>query len=182
MEKAIEALKSGGLILYPTDTIWGIGCDATNEDACQRIFELKERPENKSFVLLVDGFPMIERFIPEFSEVCYDLVDAASKPMTIIYPNAKGLAKSVLAEDGSVGIRITKDPDCLRLIRAIRKPLVSTSANISGQPNPRRFSEIDSKIVAGVDVVVEKRMDEVCTSPSQIIKIGLTGEVKIIRS
>lgn len=181
MEKAIEALKKGGIILYPSDTIWGIGCDATNDEACQRIHSLKERPDNKSFILLVDSFNMIERFIPEFHEVCYDLVDIANKPLTIIYPNAKGLAPTVLAADGSVGIRVTTDPNCLKLIRSIRKPLVSTSANISNQPSPTCYDEIDKKIKEGVDATVELRMKEKMTKPSQIIKIGLGGEVNIIR-
>lgn len=181
MEKAIEALRSGGIILYPSDTIWGLGCDATNEEACQRIYELKNRPEGKSFILLVDGFPMIERYIPDFHEVCYDLADLATKPMTIIYPGAEGLAPSVLAEDGSVGIRITKDPNCLRLIRSIRKPLVSTSANLSGEPSPQNYSEIDPSILKGVDAIVELRQDEQMTTPSQIIKIGVSGDVQIIR-
>lgn len=181
MEKAIEALKNGGIILYPSDTIWGIGCDATNEEACQRIHNLKERPDNKSFILLVDSFNMIERYIPQFHEVCYDLADLATKPLTIIYPNAKGLAPTVLAADGSVGIRITRDPNCLKLIRAIRKPLVSTSANISNQPSPTCFTEVDAKIKNGVDATVELRQDEKMIKPSQIIKIGIGGEVTIIR-
>src|SRR6218665_2922987 len=130
IQEAIEALKAGKTILYPTDTIWGIGCDATNEEACQRVLEIKNRPADKSFVLLADSFQMIEKYIPEFPSVCYDLVDLSEKPLTIIYPNAQGLAKSVLATDGSVGIRLTKDPLCLALIRSIRKPIVSTSANL----------------------------------------------------
>lgn len=182
MEKAIEALKNGGTILYPTDTIWGIGCDATNENACQKIIEIKERPTNKSFIVLVDGFSMLEKYVPDFHEVCYDLADLASRPLTIIYPNAKGLAPSVLAEDGSVGIRITKDPICLKLIRSMRKPLVSTSANISNKPNPTNFSTIDSKIKSGVDAIVEQRTSEELTTPSQIIKISLDGQVQVIRS
>lgn len=181
MKEAIEQLRKGGIILYPTDTIWGLGCDATNETACQRIQELKGRPEQKSFILLVDGFPMLERYIPEFHEVCYDLVDLADKPLTIIYPNAKDLAPSVLAEDGSVGIRVTRDPICLQLIRGIRKPLVSTSANLSGKPHPRSFSEMDPAIRSGVDSIVLERTNEQMTTPSQIIKIGLGGEVTIIR-
>ena len=181
MNKAIETLKNEGIVLYPTDTIWGIGCDATNEDACQTILKIKERPKNKSFVLLVDGFPMLERYIPDFQEVCYDLADLATKPLTIIYPNAKGLAPSVLAKDGSVGIRITKDPICLKLIRSIRKPLVSTSANISGEPNPTCFDEINEKIINGVDAIVEERQNERMTTPSQIIKVELDGKITVIR-
>jgi len=178
----IEALKAGKIILYPSDTIWGIGCDATNEEACQRILEIKERPATKSFILLADSFQMIEKYIPEFPYVCYDLVDLSDKPLTIIYPNAQGLAPGVLAEDGSVGIRLTKDPVCLALIRSIRKPLVSTSANISGQPFPTNFQEIDTKIKERVDEIVELRTNEQLSTPSQIIKIGLDSSIQVIRS
>lgn len=181
MDEIIEGLKKGSTVLYPTDTVWGLGCDATNEEACQKILGLKNRPEEKSFILLVDSFNMIERFIPEFHEICYDLADVAVKPLTIIYPNAKGLAPSVIAADGSVGIRITQDPNCLKLIRGIRKPLVSTSANISGQPTPTSFSEIDESIKTNVDFIVKERLTEKMTTPSQIIKIGINGDVKVLR-
>lgn len=181
LTKAINNLKEGGTILFPTDTIWGIGCDATNEAACQKIMELKQRPEEKSFVLLADSFQMIEKYIPEFPDVCYDLVDLAEKPLTLIYPNAQGLAPSVLAADGSVGIRLTKDPICLKLIRAIRKPIVATSANISGEAHPHCFSEISQVIKDGVDAIVMERLEEKCTTPSQIIKIGLDSSIQIIR-
>lgn len=180
--KVIEALKTGKTILYPSDTIWGIGCDATNEEACQRILEIKERSENKSFILLVDSFKMIEKYIPEFPQVCYDLVDFSEKPLTIIYPNAQGLAPSVLAPDGSVGIRLTKDPICLSLIRSIRLPIVSTSANISGKPFPTNFGNIDPKIKEQVDAILEARTNEQLSTPSQIIKIGLDSSIQVIRS
>lgn len=180
--KVIEALKTGKTILYPSDTIWGLGCDATNEEACQRILKIKERPENKSFILLVDSFQMIEKYIPEFPAVCYDLVDLSDKPLTIIYPNAQGLAPSVIAQDGSVGIRLTKNPLCLSLIRSIRKPIVSTSANISGSAFPTNFSNIDPKIKEQVDAIVEARINEQLTTPSQIIKIGLDSSIQVIRS
>jgi L-threonylcarbamoyladenylate synthase len=179
---AIEALQNGKTILYPTDTIWGLGCDATNEAACQRVAEIKQRPGDKSFILLADSFRMIEHYIPEFPSVCYDLVDYADKPLTIIYPNARGLAPSVLAGDGSVGIRLTKDPICLQLIRALRKPLVSTSANLSGQPAPENFDRIDTIIKEQVDAIVRERLTETMSTPSQIVKIGLDSSVKIIRS
>lgn len=181
MEKAIEALKNGEIILFPTDTIWGIGCDATNEEACKRITALKNRPDNKSFVLLADSFQMIEKYIPEFPSVVYDLVDLAENPLTIVYPNAKGLAAEVLAADGSVGIRLTKDPICLKLIRSIRKPIVSTSANLSGEPFPTCFNEIVPTIKNGVDAIVEERLNEKRTAPSSIIKIGLDSSVQVIR-
>jgi L-threonylcarbamoyladenylate synthase len=182
LEKSIAALRNGGTILYPTDTIWGIGCDATNEDACQEILKIKERPDEKSFILLVDDFPMIEKYIPDFHQVCYDLADFATRPLTIIYPDAEGLAPSVIAADGSVGIRITKDPICLKLIRSIRKPIVSTSANVSGTPSPSCFEDISDSIKLKVDAIVEERLKEKMTTPSQIIKIEKDGSVKIIRS
>ncbi len=180
-QDTIEKLKSGGIILYPSDTIWGLGCDATNEQACRRIHELKNRPASKSFIVLVDGFPMLERYVPDFHPICYDLADMATRPLTIIYPTAKGLAPSILAEDGSVGIRITTDPNCLQLIRSIRKPIVSTSANLSGQASPTCFNEIDSTIKNGVDAILEDRMTEKMITASQIIKIGLDGSVTVIR-
>lgn len=181
LTQAINHLKDGGTILFPTDTIWGLGCDATDEVACQRIMEIKQRPVEKSFVLLADSFQMIEKYIPEFPEVCYDLADLAEKPLTIIYPNAQGLAPTVLAADGSVGIRLTKDPICLKLIRAIRKPLVATSANLSGEPHPTSFSEINPVIKDGVNAIVMERLEQKCTTPSQIIKIGLDSTIQIIR-
>lgn len=180
-EKISETLKNGGTILYPTDTIWGLGCDATNEEACQKIIQIKNRPQEKSFIILVDSFLMLEKYIPDFPDVCYDLVELAEKPLTIIYPNALGLAPSILAEDGSVGIRLTKDPLCVNLIRTIKKPLVSTSANLSGEKNPSCFSEINPSIKNQVDLIIEERLDEKRNVPSQIIKIGLDSSIKIIR-
>ena len=181
IEQSIELLKNGGTLLYPADTVWGLGCDATNEAACQKIIELKNRPQDKSFILLVDGFQMLEKYVPDFHPVCYDLADLADKPLTIIYPTAKGLAPSVIAPDGSVGIRITKDPNCLKLIRGIKKPLVSTSANLSGEVIPSSFQEIHPSVINNVGGVLELRKTEKLTHPSQIIKIGLDGSVKVIR-
>jgi L-threonylcarbamoyladenylate synthase len=181
MEKAIETLKNGDVILYPTDTIWGIGCDATNEAACQKISQIKNRTDNKSFIILVDSVQMIEKYIPEFPDVCYDLVDLADKPLTIIYPNAKGLAPSILADDGSVGIRVTKDPICLKLIRSMRKPLVSTSANLSGEANPSCFADVNQQIKDQVDAIVMEKLDVKNNVASQIIKIGLDYSIQVIR-
>lgn len=180
-ETAATALKEGKIILYPTDTIWGIGCDATNDEACQQIVALKQRPAGKSFIVLVDSLQMLEKYVPEFPEVCYDLIDLSEKPLTIVYPNARGLAPTVLAEDGSVGIRVTKDPLCVQLIRAMRKPLVSTSANLSGEPVPKTFADIDASIPKGVAAIVEEKMQEVRSTPSQIIAIGLDSSIKVIR-
>lgn len=181
MEKAIEALQSGGTILYPTDTIWGLGCDATNEAACQKIARLKNRPENKSFIILVDSVQMVEKYIPEFPDVCYDLIDLADKPLTIIYPNARNLAPSILADDGSVGIRVTKDPICIKLIRAMRKPLLSTSANLSGENSPTCFDDVAQELKTGVDAIVMEKLTEKRTAPSQIIKVGIDYSIKVIR-
>lgn len=181
IKEAIDLLRNGGTLLYPSDTIWGLGCDATNDAACQKILSIKNRPSDKSFIILVDGFPMLERYVPEFNEVCYDLADFATKPLTIIYPNVTGLAPTILAEDGSVGIRITTDPHCLKLIRGMRKPLVSTSANLSGESHPSCFDEISNEIKANVDGILEERLQEKMTKPSQIIKIDLDGTIKIIR-
>lgn len=181
MENVIENLRTGGIILYPSDTIWGLGCDATNENATQRLMQLKGRGAEKSFIVLVDSFQMLEQYIPEFHPVCYDLVDLSEKPLTIIYPGAIKLAPSILAEDGSVGIRLTKDPICCKLIRSIRKPIVSSSANVSGQTFPTSFNEISPDIKNNVDAIWEERLQEKMQTPSQIIKIGLDGSVKVIR-
>jgi L-threonylcarbamoyladenylate synthase len=181
LDKITETLKNGGTILYPTDTIWGIGCDATNEEACQKVLKVKQRPEHKSFIILVDSFQMLEKYVPEFSSVCYELAELAIKPLTIIYPKAVGLAPSVVAEDGSVGIRLTKDPICLKLLKSLKKPLVSTSANISGEHYPTCFDDINIQIKENVDQIIEERLEEKQVTPSQIIKIGLDSSIKILR-
>ena len=181
IREIVETLKSGGTILYPTDTVWGIGCDATNDEACKKVIEIKNRQDHKSFILLVDNFAMLERYITNFQEVCYDLVDLATQPLTIIYPNAKGLAPSILAKDGSVGIRITEDPTCLKLIRGLKKPLVSTSANLSGEKNASFYEDISDEIKIKVDAIVELNLEKEMSRPSQIIKIGLNGSVDILR-
>jgi len=177
----IEHLKNGGTLLYPSDTIWGLGCDATNEAACQKIMQLKNRPAEKSFIVLVDSIQQLEKIVPNFHEVCYDLIELSERPLTIIYPSAKGIAKSVLAEDGSIAIRVTKDPICLKLIRGLRQPIVSSSANLSGDKIPTCFDEIAPQLKNGVDAIVNERLTEKMTTPSQIIKIDIDGSVKIIR-
>ena len=176
-----DCLEKGGVILYPTDTIWGLGCDATNEDACQKIKTIKNRSENQSFIVLVDSERMLERFVPEFHPVCYDLIDHTEEPLTIIYPTSKNLAASVIGKDGSVGIRITKDPFCIKLIQKLKRPIVSTSANISGKPHGKSLSEIDPTIKSKVDCFIEDNNKELNNPPSKIIKIDLDGTVKIIR-
>jgi L-threonylcarbamoyladenylate synthase len=176
-----NTLKKGGVILYPTDTIWGIGCDATNELAVKRIFEIKERPAAKSMVILVAELSQVE-FYADVPDVARDLVEYAEKPLTIVYPNAKRIAKALIAEDGSIGIRVVKDQFCQMLINNMRRPLVSTSANISGEPAPAYFDEISEQIKSRVDYIVPLRQSEhEKHTPSRIIKLGMNGAIEIIR-
>ena len=193
--EAVKVLKAGGVILYPTDSVWGIGCDATNEEAVQKVFSLKRRSGAKSLVLLASDLDMVALHVRQIPDIAIDLVEVNDAPMTIVYPGAQHLAPSVIAEDGSVGIRIpyVEDEDaaavqlrgaafCRELVRRLRRPLVSTSANISGEPTPACFAEISQEIVSAVDYVVPKQFDSRSTGrPSQIIKLGLGGEVEIIR-
>ena len=180
--EALEVLKRGGVILYPTDTVWGIGCDATNEAAVARVFEIKRRSEAKSLVLLACDLDMIAKHIKEIPNIAIDLVEVNDAPMTIIYPGAQYLAPNVVAEDGSVGIRIPLNDFCVKLVRKLRRPLVSTSANISGEETPSCFAEISPEIVSAVDYVVPTTLERDSTGrASQIIKLGLRGEVEIIR-
>lgn len=182
LDKAVQCLRSGGIILYPTDTVWGIGCDATNSEAVAKIFTLKERADAKSMLVLVDSIPALERVIPEVPDVAYDMIDLAIRPITIIYDDAKGIAPALIAEDGSLGVRVTKERFSQDICRILRRPIVSTSANISGEPTPAIFSAISQAIVNGVDYVVNYRqLDNSKAHPSQIIKLGRGGEVKVIR-
>jgi L-threonylcarbamoyladenylate synthase len=179
MEKAIEALRNGGIILYPTDTTWALGCNATDNDACYKLKALSGN--SRGMVMLADGFPMIERYVPEFLEVCYDLVDFATKPLTIIYPNATELSPSVVGNDSSAGFRIVTDSMCLKLIRSIRKPLVATTIPKENGTIARRFEDIPEAIINSVDAIVEQRHDDKMQPLSQIIKIALNNDVKVIR-
>ena len=174
--RAQDILFKGGLILYPTDTIWGIGCDATNEAAVRRVFELKKRADSKALLVLIDNPVKLDFYIQEVPEVAWDLVEFADKPLTIIYPGARNLASNLLAEDGSVGIRITKEAFSKKLCERFRKAIVSTSANVSGEPSPRFFDEISPEIIAGVDYVVNyRREDKTPAQPSSIIRLGTGG-------
>ena len=182
LAEAVRVVREGGLLLYPTDTVWGIGCDATNPEAVAKVFALKQRDEAKSLVLLAADLDMVARHVKVIPQIAIDLVEVNDAPMTIIYPGAQYLAPNAVAEDGSVGIRIPLGGFCLELVRRLRRPLVSTSANISGEPAPQRFSEIGEAIKKGVDFVVPPRFDAGATGrPSQIIKLGVDGEVSIIR-
>lgn len=182
IKKACEVLQSGGIILYPTDTIWGIGCDATNEAAVQRIYELKQRADNKAMLVLIDNPVKLETYVSEVPEIAWELINVADKPLTIIYPKAKNLAPNLLADDGSVGIRVTSEEFSRRLCERFRKPLVSTSANISGELSPANFGEVSPVIRAGVDYIVGYRQeDKSKAQPSGIIKLGKGGLIQVIR-
>ncbi|MBO6168671.1 MAG: threonylcarbamoyl-AMP synthase [Bacteroidales bacterium] len=182
IEEAVKILKDGGVILYPTDTVWGIGCDATNSEAVAKVFAIKHRSEAKSLVLLACDLDMVARHVKEIPSIAIDLVEVNDAPMTIVYPGAQGLAPEVVAEDGSVGIRIPDHEFCTALVRRLRKPLVSTSANISGEPAPASFKDISPDILSAVDWCAPRRFEAGASGrASQIIKLGLRGEVEIIR-
>ena len=175
-------MREGGVILYPTDTIWGIGCDATNEDAGRRVYEIKQRQDSKAMLVLVDSSVKVDFYVQDVPEVAWDLIDLADKPLTIIYSGARNLAANLLAEDGSVGIRVTNEDFSKRLCQQFRKAVVSTSANISGQPSPRNFSEISEEVKSAVDYIVGYRQEEMSNpKPSSIIKLDKGGVIKIIR-
>ena len=188
LAEALRVLRGGGVIVYPTDTVWGIGCDATNEEAVQRIYALKHRADSKSMLVLIDSPAKLPYYIGEVPDTAWALLDATdnnegTKPLTIIYPNARNLAPNLIAEDGSIGIRITNEPFSRALCTQLRHPLVSTSANISGQPAARCFSEIAQEILDGADYVCRFRRDDDSEhEPSSIIKINADNTFSIIRS
>ena len=175
-------MREGGVILYPTDTIWGIGCDATNEDAVRRVYEIKQRQDSKAMLVLVDSSVKVDFYVRDVPEVAWDLIDLADKPLTIIYSGARNLAANLLAEDGSVGIRVTNEDFSKRLCQQFRKAIVSTSANISGQPSPKNFSEISEEVKSAVGYIGGYRQEEMSNpKPSSIIKLDKGGVIKIIR-
>lgn len=180
--KSVEILKNGGIILYPTDTIWGIGCDATNAAAVERVYKIKEREDSKSMLVLMENPALLDRYVDDIPEIAWDLIDITTTPLTIIYPNAKNLAPNLVAADGSIGIRFTKEPFSSQLISRFRKPVVSTSANVSGQKSPAFFDEISDEIKSKVDYIVQYRQeDKIVHHPSSIIKLGSGGKIEIIR-
>jgi L-threonylcarbamoyladenylate synthase len=182
LKESLNTLRQGGILLYPTDTIWGLGCDPTNESAVNRIFQLKSRGENKSLIILAEGLSMIERYVTEIPEIVYELAEVSDTPLTIIYPKGKNLAGGVCSEDGSVAIRICKDEFCCELISRFRKPIVSTSANFSGSPSPGNFNEIEKTLINKVDYVVKFRQEDRSKRlASPVIKVNLDGTIKIIR-
>lgn len=182
IKKCIEVLQDGGTILYPTDTVWGIGCDATNEVAVEKIYRLKKRMESKSLIILLEDQICLNDYVATIPDLSGELLGNVDAPLTIIYPDSKNLPANVVANDGSIAIRIVKTGFCQQLLHAFGKPLVSTSANISGEPAPILFRQISQEIKDGVDHVVEERFDTIHDiKPSQIIKLNANGEFRIIR-
>jgi L-threonylcarbamoyladenylate synthase len=182
LKSALEVLRNGGVILYPTDTVWGLGCDATNPEAVKRIYGIKQREDAKSMLVLIENPNRLNAYVREVPEVAWQLIEVTDKPLTIIYPDAKNLAPNLIAEDGSIGIRITSETFTEHLIQQFRRPVVSTSANISGKSTPQNFIEIEEEIKASVDYIVHFRQeDRTLNSPSSIIKLGTGGQIQIIR-
>lgn len=182
INKALEVLKSGGVILYPTDTIWGLGCDASNPEAVDKILKIKNRPAEKSLIVLLDVDSKLQSYVTEAPEIAYDLIEYAENPLTIIFSGAKNLANNVINEDGSVGIRIVKHDFCTPLIQRFRKPIVSTSANLSGEPSPKNFDDISSEIIDAVDYVVDfEQENRTSKKPSTIMKLSPGGQFEFIR-
>lgn len=182
IKKACQVMSEGGVILYPTDTVWGLGCDATNPDAVRRVYEIKQRADSKAMLVLVDSSVKVDFYVTDVPDVAWDLIDLADKPLTIIYSGARNLADNLIGEDGSVGIRVTSEAFSHRLCQQFRKAIVSTSANISGQPGAANFSEISEEIKAAADYIVGYRQDDMSRpKPSSIIKLDKGGVIKIIR-
>lgn len=182
IKKACEVMRNGGVILYPTDTIWGIGCDATNEETVKKVYDLKKRADNKAMLVLIDNPVKLQTYVEDVPEIAWDLIEASDKPLTIIYDKGKNLAANLLGDNGSIGIRVSKEQFSRDLCFRFRKPLVSTSANVSGEPSPANFSEISEAIKNGVDYIVQYRQDDLSkAAPSSIIKLGEGGLFQIIR-
>lgn len=181
INNCIEVLSQGGLILYPTDTVWGIGCDATNETAVNKIYDLKKRSDTKALICLVANNFMLEKYVEKVPDLAYDIMDLATKPTTIVYDRPVRVAKNLIAPDNTLAIRVASDQFCQYLIKKFNRPLVSTSANLAGQPTPQCFKEINKDILIGVDYVVNLHRDTEKSAPSSIIKLGNDGTVKVIR-
>lgn len=181
INNAIETLKRGGIILYPTDTVWGIGCDATNASAVQKIYNLKQREDNKALICLVNNYSMLERHVDNVPKMAYTILDIADKPTTVIYDSPAGVAENLVASDNTLAIRIVDHDFCTKMIRYFGRPIVSTSANLAGKPTPKSFKEIDEVILKGVDYIVNLHQQKNRGNPSTIIKLSNSGGVKIIR-
>ena len=182
IKNAVEVLRKGGVILYPTDTVWGIGCDATNEEAVARVYKIKQRDDSKALICLVDSDARLQRYVRQVPEVAWQLIDCIVKPTTLILDGAVNLAPNLIAEDGSIGIRITQEAFSHELCYRFQKAIVSTSANISGEPAAQNYRDIDPRILEQVDYVCwSRRQEHKPHQPSSIIKLGMGGEVKVIR-
>lgn len=182
VNETVEVLRSGGVILYPTDTVWGLGCDATSPKAVKKLCQLKERDPHKAMLVLIGSDAQLPSYVEEVPSIAYDLIDCAIRPLTIIYPRAKNLPPEVCASDGSIGIRITQEAFSQALCRKMRVPIVSTSANLSGEPTPGTFAEISEEVKARVDYIVPiLQNSQKEQTPSEIIKLGNSGEVTVIR-
>ncbi|MHB1108089.1 MAG: L-threonylcarbamoyladenylate synthase [Lutibacter sp.] len=182
LNNSLNVLRNQKTLLYPTDTVWGIGCDATSEDAVAKVFEIKQRSESKSLVILVDSFEMLKKYIPKVSEAVLDLLKKTTNPTTIIYENPLGLSKNVVAADNTVAIRIVQNEFCIRLINQFGKPIVSTSANMSGNPTPKSFAEIEPSILDSVDYVVNLQREDVNEKSSTILKVDEKGTITVLRN
>lgn len=182
LESCLRTLRDGGLILYPTDTIWGIGCDATLDEAVRRVYALKQRADHKAMLTLVDSTSRIGSYVDTIPDIAWDLVELSERPLTIIYPRARNLAPSLLGPDGSIGIRVTRERFTHALCERFRRPIVSTSANLSGHASPKCFNEISDEVIRGVDYVVHyRRTDLTPARPSGILLLGADGTIKVIR-
>ena len=181
VHNAFEVIQNGGIILYPTDTVWGIGCDATNPEAVAKIYALKQREESKSMICLMNGEKMMYNVFKDIPVVAWEILDLSEKPTTLILDNPRNVASNIIAEDKTLGIRIVKEPFCFKLMERMKRPLVSTSANLSGMFTPKSFKEISPEIIKGVDYVVNLHRDKICDKPSTIIKLTNDSQVKIIR-
>ena len=192
LQQAVRVLRAGGVIVYPTDTVWGIGCDATNEDAVRKVYALKHREDSKSMLVLLDGAGKLQGYVEHIPDAAWDLLECTAhdrdsqglqpRPMTIIYPGAKNIAPNLIAEDGSIGIRITQEPFSKALCEQLHRPIVSTSANISGEPTAKNFRQIPQAVLDAADYVCRyRRNDETEKRPSSIIKLGIDNQIQIIR-
>lgn len=181
VHNAFEVIKNGGIILYPTDTVWGIGCDASNPEAVAKIYALKKRDESKSMIALMNGEKMMYNVFKQIPEVAWQILDLSEKPTTLILDEPRNVAPNLIAPDKTLAIRLVKEPFCYKLMERMKKPLVSTSANVSGAPTPKSFKEISPEIIKGVDYIVNLQREKISSTPSVIIKLTNDSQVKIIR-
>ena len=181
IQNAYEVIQKGGIILYPTDTVWGIGCDATNPEAVAKIYKLKQRAETQSMIVLMNGEKMIYNVFKDIPEVAWQIIDLSEDPITLVLDKPRNVAANLIAPDQTLGIRVVKEPFCFKLMEKMKKPLVSTSANISGEPTPKSFKEISPEIIKGVDYVVNLHREKIAGKPSTIIKLTNDSQVKVIR-